>query len=198
MNRIEHSQGSPTNKGNNMKNVFALMLAGATIVSVSPAMAASAEAKAAYTATGDKAAADYKVARAKCDGITGNPKDICIAQAKAARIHVEAGAEAQYKDTPGARESARKAIADADYDVEKAKCASQTGNAKDVCNKEAKANMIAAVADATANKKIVDARNDANDDKRSADYNVALEKCDALAGPAKDGCVASAKTQFGK
>lgn len=32
----------------------------------------------------------------------------------------------------------------------------------------------------------------------SADYKVAVEKCDALAGDAKTSCVAAAKTKFGK
>jgi len=181
-----------------MKNTFALILTGAAIGFSLPAMAASAEAKATYTATNDKAAADYKAASAQCDGITGNPKDICVAQAKAARIQVEAQATAQYKGTVSARVNARKDIADANYNVDQAKCASQNGNAKDVCVKEAKATMIAAKADATADKKVVDARADARDDKQAADYKVAIEKCDALAGTGKDACITSAKAQYGK
>jgi hypothetical protein len=34
--------------------------------------------------------------------------------------------------------------------------------------------------------------------KRDANYKVAIEKCDALAGDAKSSCVASAKTTYGK
>ena len=181
-----------------MKNTFLLILTGAAIGLSLPAMAATAEAKANYAAANDKAAADYKMASAQCDGITGNPKDICIAQAKAARIQAESMATAQYKGTVSARTSARKDIADANYNVDKAKCASQNGNAQDVCLKQAKATMVAAKADATADKKVVDARADANDDKLAADYKVALEKCDALAGPGKDACFASAKSQYGK
>jgi hypothetical protein len=47
-------------------------------------------------------------------------------------------------------------------------------------------------------KQIGEARTDAAEDKRSADYKVAAEKCDALAGEAKNTCVAAAKVQFGK
>jgi hypothetical protein len=130
--------------------------------------------------------------------MNGNPKDICVAQAKAARVQVEAIATAQYKGTVSARSSARKDIAEANYGVDKAKCAGQDGNSKDVCMKEAKATLIAAKADATADKKIMDARIDARDDKQIANYKVALEKCDALAGPAKDACVASAKAKYGQ
>ena len=35
-------------------------------------------------------------------------------------------------------------------------------------------------------------------DKRDADYKVAVEKCDALAGSAKDACVKDAKVRYGK
>jgi len=36
------------------------------------------------------------------------------------------------------------------------------------------------------------------DDRMTADYKVAIEKCDALAGDAKSTCVTSAKTKFNK
>jgi hypothetical protein len=41
-------------------------------------------------------------------------------------------------------------------------------------------------------------RKEANADKRAADCKVAIEKCDAIAGPAKDSCVSNAKVQYGK
>ena len=47
-------------------------------------------------------------------------------------------------------------------------------------------------------KKTADAKQDAAEDKRDADYKVAVEKCDALAGAAKDACVRDAKARFGK
>ena len=182
-----------------MNKRFALMLmSAAAVVLAGSAMAAPSEAKVAYTAANERAAVDYKLARPKCDSLTGNPKDVCIAEAKAARIHVEADAKAQYKNTLSARTEARKAIADADYDVNKVRCGSQTGNAKDVCIKEAKAALISAVADATADKKVSEARKDAREDKQTAEYKVALEKCDALAGTAKDACIAAANNRFGK
>ncbi|MBC3919982.1 hypothetical protein H8L32_21105 [Undibacterium sp. CY18W] len=164
----------------------------------SAAWSATSEKSAAYTAAKDTAATEYKLAKAKCDAITGNPKDVCIAEAKAARVHTESNAKAEYKNTLAARTSAAKDIADADYDVAKTKCGSLTGNDKDVCVKQANADKIAAVANAKADKKVVEARVDANDDKRNAEYKVAIEKCDALAGPGKDSCVVAAKTKFGK
>jgi hypothetical protein len=83
------------------------------------------------------------------------------------------------------------------------------GNDKDVCVKEAKAQYTKAKADAkvdrvasdtsqNAMKKTADARKDAAEDKRDAEYKVAVEKCDSLAGAAKDTCVRDAKARYGK
>ena len=49
-----------------------------------------------------------------------------------------------------------------------------------------------------ANKKIVDVSTDGAAEKRTAEYKVAAEKCDALAGAVKDQCIAEAKSRFGK
>jgi len=181
-----------------MKTLFGLILAAAALQFSVPALAASTDAKDIYNATNDKASSDYKLARKECDGITGNAKDVCIAQAKATQVQTESNASAVYKGTPAARVSAQNDIADANFEVDKAKCGSQNGTPKDVCNKQAKATMIAAKADATADKKVGDARSDANSDKQAANYTVELEKCDALAGTRKDDCVTSVKSQYGK
>jgi hypothetical protein len=45
---------------------------------------------------------------------------------------------------------------------------------------------------------MIEARSNAREDKLTAEYRVALEKCDAFAGAAKDQCVDAAKTAYGK
>ena len=164
----------------------------------SAAHAATPEAKMAYDQAREAAAATFKAARARCDSITGNPKDVCIEEAKAARVQAEETAEAQYKNTLKAYTAARLHIAIANYDLDKARCGALAGNDKDVCIEQAKATQVAAQADAKADKKAIDARTEARDDKRTADYKVAREKCDAFAGAVKDSCVATAKSQYGK
>jgi hypothetical protein len=74
----------------------------------------------------------------------------------------------------------------------------RSGNAKDVCVKEAKAVEAKALADAKLGQEVGKAKLDAAQDKRDADYKVAVEKCGALAGDAKTSCIAAAKTKFGK
>lgn len=154
------------------------------------------EAKSAYVQAKDQAAAAYKTARAQCTQLAGNPKDVCVAEAKMHRIRAEQEAEAYYRNTLKAYTQARLRIADAVYARDKTKCAALTGNEKDVCMSQAKATRIATRADASADKKAIEARNEAREDKREAEYKVAMEKCDAFAGAVKDNCVAAAKAQF--
>ena len=155
------------------------------------------------------AAAQFKTDKAACSGMKGNAKDICMEEAKGKEKVAKAEADAAYKNTPKARESARIARADATYNVSKEKCDDLSGNQKDVCVKEAKAAHVKAKADAkvdrvasdtrnTSAEKTAAARKDAAEDKRDADYKVAIEKCDSLAGAAKDTCVQNAKMRYGK
>jgi hypothetical protein len=47
-------------------------------------------------------------------------------------------------------------------------------------------------------KAVASASQDAVDVRLKADYKVAIEKCDVLAGDAKSACVAAAKAKFGQ
>jgi len=180
------------------KQTLSILLGAALFALGTTVSAATPEAKAVYEQARASAEATYKAARAKCDVITGNPKDVCVAEAKAVRVRADEEAGAAYKNTLRAYTSARLKIASANYDLDKVKCGALTGNDKDVCVQQAKATLIAAQADAKADKKAIEARTDARDDKRTAQYKVALEKCDAFAGAVKDNCVSAAKTQYGK
>lgn len=181
-----------------MRPHLAIILLAAGAWHAGHAHAATPEAKVAWTEAKDRAALNYKTARARCDLIAGNPKDVCVAEARAARVHADEEARARYKNTLKAYTDARLRIASAYFDLDKAKCSALTGNDKDVCLQQAKATLIAAQADARADRKTIEARNDARDDKRTAEYKVALEKCDAFAGAAKDSCVTAARSQYGK
>lgn len=182
-----------------MKKILANIFLGFAALGFAAAASAATDAeKAAYKETRDSATATYKAARTQCDTLKDNPKDVCIAEAKAAEKRSKAKAEAKYKNTPKARMNALIAGFDADYDVAKEKCDAQSGNTKDVCLKEAKAVHTKAVADAKASKEIGEVKSDAKEDRSDANYEVAIEKCDAMSGPAKEACVASAKSKYDK
>jgi hypothetical protein len=88
------------------------------------------------------------------------------------------------------------AKADADYKAAKDACSSRKGNDKDVCMKDAKAAHVHATADAKAHRKANAAMADARDDKLTADYKAAKERCDAMSGDAKDNCIRQAKVKY--
>jgi hypothetical protein len=162
-----------------------------------------------YVIAKTNADAQYKIDMDACSSFNGNTKDICVAEAKGKDSAAKADAEAAYENTPKARQAARVAHARASYAVAIEKCDDLAGNRKDVCVKEAKAELVKGEANAKVDRvaadtnkeaatKQSDARTEAAAEKRDAEYKVAIEKCDALAGPAKEACASNAKAQFGK
>lgn len=154
--------------------------------------------KADYTAGKVRISTTYKADRSACDSQSANAKDVCVQEAKAKAKVALAELEYSHTGKPADRNKVFVARAESAYAVAKERCDDLAGNAKDVCVKEAKAVELKALADAKMGKEIGDARQDAAAEKLDADYKVAIEKCDALAGDAKNNCVAAAKTRFGK
>ena len=165
---------------------------------VLPLAQAATMAKADYRADKARISATYKADKAACATFSDNAKDICIEQAKAKEK--VARAELEYSYTGKAKDQNKVLVARAEssYAVAKERCDDKAGNDKDVCVKEAKAVEIKALADAKMGKQISEAKTDAAQEKRDADYKVAVEKCDSLAGDAKATCVTAAKARFGK
>ena len=162
-----------------------------------------------YTEARKSADAQYKIDREACSTLAGNAKDICVAEAKEKNDVARAEAAVAYENTPATRENARVARARAAHDVAIEKCDDLAGNPKDVCVKEAKAALVRTKADAKVDRiagntpqgataRAQDAAREAQAEKREADYKVAIEKCNAFAGPAKEACVGNAKLQYGK
>lgn len=175
----------------------------------SPKAASTPLSKDGYNMAKANADAQYKIDKDACSSLSGNARDICAAEAKGKDNIANADAKAAYENTPKSRETARVAHAQANYDVTREKCDDLAGNRKDVCVKEAKAALVKGKANAKVDRvaadtshdaatKQAEARKQADIDKRDAEYKVAIEKCDALAGMAKDTCVSNAKAQFGK
>ena len=167
-------------------------------VLVLPVVYAATMTKADHNAGKSRTSADYKADKSACASQAGNAKDICVEEAKAKEK--VALAELQYGYTGKAADHNKVLVAKAEsaYAIAKERCDDKSGNAKDVCVKEAKAVETKALADAKMGKEIRESKKDAAADKLDSDYKVALEKCDALAGDAKGTCVATAKTKFGK
>ena len=140
----------------------------------------------------------YNASMESCKSLTGNPKDICQAEAKAIEAKAEAKMKADAKPSAKASRKMQEEYAEADYKVANTKCGALKGNPKDVCQKEAKAAKVVASENAKTNKEVTDRKSDSADAKNNAAYAVAKEKCDAAAGAAKDKCLADAKLGYGK
>ena len=149
-----------------------------------------------YSTAKDEVKAMFKAEKDKCDALSGNAKDVCVERAKGHEKVALAHLEYQYTGKEKDRNDYLEARYEATYKVNKEMCDDKSGNAKDVCVAEAKAEHDKAKADLKANKKIATAETDAMEAKLKADYKVANERCDSLSGDAKDSCQASAKARY--
>ena len=88
---------------------------------------------------------------------------------------------------------------DSSYKANMAGCGPLTGNAKDVCEIDAKGKRKVAEADLRAKDKPSEkASHDARMARADADYDLAKERCDDQKGEAKDMCVKDAKSVYEK
>ena len=84
----------------------------------------------AYDQAKASAKSTYEADRKACDAQAGNPKDVCIAEAKAKRTRTEVEAEANWKGTAKAREHAAHETAEADYKVAKERCGARAATTR--------------------------------------------------------------------
>ena len=95
--------------------------------------------KAEFKSAKEKVESEYKAALVPCDALSGNPKKICVTEAKGNKKVALANLDASNEPSAKAQNKASDAKAEAAYDLAHQKCQDMAGNAKDVCIKEAKA-----------------------------------------------------------
>jgi hypothetical protein len=86
-------------------------------------------------------AVDYKTAKASCESLSGNAKDICQADAGGKEKVAKAELRARYKPSEHASFKLRVARANADYALAKEKCGALAGEAQRNCVKDAQSNF---------------------------------------------------------
>ncbi|HVL01650.1 MAG TPA: hypothetical protein VM553_17650 [Dongiaceae bacterium] len=82
------------------------------------------------------------------------------------------------------------------YEAAEAHCDTMSGNNKDICIKQAKADKATSEANAKATREHHETNVDARQEKRDAQYKVEKEKCDTLSGDDQDACVERAKANY--
>lgn len=179
-----------------------LIAAAITIAFGLPFASAQAMSEGDYKGQQDKIGAEYRAAQQKCNRLSGNAKDICVAEAKDNEKVATAKLGASRNNyTAEARHKVRTTKAEAAHDVAKEKCDNLAGNTKDVCVKDARAALTRAKAEAEADRKASESsqasREQVANVTREADYDAAVERCDTYAGEAKSRCVAETKARFG-
>lgn len=187
---------------------------------VSAGAMAQAPSKAEYKASKSAIGVEYTTAKTNCAPLSGNAKDLCSAGANGRQKIAKAELEASYRPTVKNHYKARVAKAEADYGVAIELCDDRSGNAKDVCVKEAKAaqtdgkadalaQLTTARANAAAKETAAEARSEADvtagearkqasAEKTDAQYKVDIEKCAVSSGTAKDECMNKAKRNAGR
>jgi len=182
-----------------MKTLIATLLATVAGASFAAPTFALNHDPATYRNVTQKAAADYKAAVAKCDGMSGNGKDVCMAEARLARTQAEAKALSQYNNTPASRGKARTNLAEAEFSLASARCEARSGAEKDDCMNSAKSVRTAALADAKADRNPAAGASAAgatasgglvaSTDTRDPAKAAAVDKCAQTGGDAKTGCL---------
>jgi hyperosmotically inducible protein len=158
-----------------------------------------------------KAGAAYTAAVAKCEGMKSNDQDVCMAEARLSRTRAEAEALSRYNTSPTSQTKVRTELANAEYNLAKARCEGKTGADKDDCLNNAKSVHMAALADAKSGRPATESGANASGqstsgaiaagagtglitttDTRDPAKAAAVDKC-AQAGDAQTGCLVQTK-----
>jgi hypothetical protein len=197
---------------------FTMLLTLAAGLAFSPLARAETMTKGQYQETEKSIKADATAGLSRCDTLAANAKDICVAEVNGKEQVAKAQLEARQEPTAKTRKAVHVAKAEAAYKVSMQRCDDRAGNDKDVCVKAAeaakvhalssaqsqataaKANLAAhetsASADAKASAIKNEARQEAAGQQADAEYALAKEKCNSLAGNTRDDCVNDAKARL--
>lgn len=138
----------------------------------------------------------YKTERYTCDALSGNAKDVCVEAAKGREKIALAQLEYNYSGSDKDQLKLQETQYEARYELAKERCDERSGEAKDLCVREAKTARDKAQADVKLGKQVAAATESAEQAQLKADYKLAKERCETLAGDAKDVCQASAKARY--
>jgi hypothetical protein len=106
-----------------------------------------------YKAARARIAAEYEADRQQCGAHLGHAAELCVTRARGAKQVAQAELEATYKPSPRTNYDAAIARAKSTYAIAKKECEDQKGDAREGCEKDARAAQERARAAATAARK---------------------------------------------
>lgn len=178
-----------------MKTLIATLIATAvSAVVVVPASAAPVD-KDAHRAAMDKAAADYRSAKNKCDAKSGNAEEVCEDEAKLAQARAELDAYNKYDTTGGNLRDARAKVVRAEHELADTQCDAAASSDKSRC--KATAGSIRAAALARLDDRNIDRAVGPSSsgelvsriDSTNPETAAAVQKCEQMTGDARTACV---------
>jgi hypothetical protein len=112
--------------------------------------------------------AEFDAARARCDDLAGQAKDVCLAEVRADRRIRKAELAARGQGTSKARYDAQIARAEAEFGVAKERCAIRAGSERAACVADARADEARAKDEARRARHEAESREVANGDRNPA------------------------------
>lgn len=164
----------------------------------------------------DAISSRYRSARAECAVQRGNPRSVCVAEARADDRNDRAELEGSYAPSPRASHHTQVVAADSEQAVAQARCNGLPAAGSGACGSEARATQLAAhedaravlvkaeavaraqqaTEDATAREHAAQAMQQAADARRDAKHAEARLQCDGYAGRLRDKCLVQQKARF--
>ncbi|MDY0962388.1 MULTISPECIES: BON domain-containing protein [Massilia] len=178
-----------------MKTLIATLIATAvSAVAIAPASAAPVD-KDAHRAAMDKAAADYRTAKTKCDAMKGNAEEVCEDEAKLAQARAELDAYTKYDTTGGNLRDARAKVVRAEHELADTQCDATAAGDKDRCKATAGSIRDAALArldDRNIDRAVGHSSSGelvSSIDSKDPATAAAVQKCEQMNGDARTACV---------
>jgi len=178
-----------------MKTLIATLIATAvSAVAIAPASAAPVD-KDAHRAAMDKAAADYRTAKTKCDAMKGNAEEVCEDEAKLAQARAELDAYTKYDTTGGNLRDARAKVIRAEHELadtqcdataagDKARCKATAGSIRDAALARLDDRNIDRAVGHSSSGELV-----SSIDSKDPATAAAVQKCEQMTGDARTACV---------
>ncbi|MFH1815083.1 MAG: hypothetical protein ABIF28_13115 [Pseudomonadota bacterium] len=180
-----------------MKSLFVILSPGALVLLSWPALAAGPMSRFEFELETGRIASTFTHARAVCDELTSNTKDICVEEARA--VQAVAHAELAFRRSGHVADAATVPVvrAEAAYAVARERCDEQVGADKARCLAVAKAAQASALADARGAAGGRVAQTPVNT-RRDAEYQRSVAKCEAMASDTRSHCLTTVRKNAGR
>lgn len=175
-----------------MKRLFPILAPCALALLSLPALAAGPMTRFEFELETARVASTFTHARAVCDALTSNTRDICVEEARA--VQSIAHAELAFRRSGHLSDAAAIPVvhAEAGYAVARERCDEQAGADKARCLAAARSAQAGALAEAKAAAAGSVARTPV-DTRRDAEYPRAVAKCEAMASDTRSHCLTAGR-----